>query len=136
MQVLKTYFKTEGFLNGIDDVSYPNGAFDGSFTLPYMRNYFRSGRTIANYAETIPPGDFSRLRVMQVLNSTTTGAVATAVTSAIDNKHLLILVFHKLVASPAVSSEYSITNFGTIIDNINSQGLAVKTLNAVLDPYC
>lgn len=133
---LKDYFKKEGFLNGIDDVSYPNGAFDSSFTLPYMRRFFRSGRTIANYAETIPPGDFHRLRVMQVLNTTTTGAVATAVTSAINNKHLLILVFHKLVASASVSTEYSIANFGTVIDNINSQGIAVKTLNDVLNPYC
>lgn len=136
IQELRNFFKKEGLLSGIDDVSYPNGAFDQALVLPYMRRFFRSGRTIANYAETIPPGDFHRLRVMQVLNTTTTAAVATAVTNAIDNKHLLILVFHKLVSSPSVSSEYSITNFGTIVDDINSQGIAVKTLNNVLNEFC
>ena len=50
------------------------------------------------------------------------------------NNYWLILLFHKIVASPTVSTEYSITNFGTVVDDIATDGIAVKTISqAIID---
>ena len=63
----------------------------------------------------------------------TTTAIATRVTQAINNKEWLILVFHKIVTSPSVETEYSIADFGTIIDNIATQGIAVLPIRQVIE---
>jgi len=129
---IKNYLLKNGFSKGVDDFAYPFGKYDETTVLPLVRKYFRSARTIVSYAETIPPADYYKLRVMLVLNTTTTAAIATAVDRARLNKEWLILVFHKIVAVPTVETEYSIANFGTVIDDINTDGIIVKTVSDVL----
>jgi len=130
---VKNYLLDNGLIRGAGEFAYPNGAYDETIVLPTVKRYFRTARTIANYAETIAPADYHRLRVMQVLNTTSTSDVATAVDKASVDKEWLILLFHKLVVSPSVSSEYSIANFGTIIDDIQSDGIPVRTVSDIIN---
>lgn len=129
----KQWLIDNGFNRGPDHFAIPNGAFNKNL-MDLFRKYFRTARTIAGTAETFPPGDWYRLRVINVLNTTTTTAIANAVDSARTNNTWLILVFHKIVASPTISTEYSITNFGTVVDDIAADGIAVKTISqAIID---
>lgn len=128
----KQYLLDNGLHKGADHLSYPNGGWDETNVIPAVKKYFRTGRTIAQFAETIPTADNYRVRVLLVVNTTTTASIQTLVTQAINNKEWLILVFHKIVAAPTVSTEYSIANFGTVIDDINTQGISVKTMSDVI----
>lgn len=102
----------------------------------YVRRYFASCRTTYSLSrETFPPADYNKLRVLNVYEDTTTASIATAVTRAINNKEWLILLFHDLVSNPTASSttQYSITKFGTIVDDIATQGISVRTISDVVE---
>ena len=129
----KQWLIDNGFNRGADHFAIPNGAFNANLTALFRR-YFRTTRTIGVKAETFPPADWHRLRIFNVVDTTTTTAIANAVDDARTNKYWLILLFHKIVASPSASTEYSIINFGTVIDDISSDGIAVKTISqAIID---
>lgn len=129
----KQWLIDNGFTRGTDHFAIPNGAFDQSL-LELFQRYFRTARTIAGTAETFPPADWRRLRVFNVLNTTTTTAIANAVDAARTNNYWLILVFHKIVTTPSASTEYSISNFATVVDDIAADGIAVKTISqAIID---
>lgn len=129
----KEWLMDNGFTRGVDHFAIPNGAFNQNL-LDLFQRHFRTARSIAGTAETFPPADWHRLRIFNVLNTTTTSAIANAVDDARTNNTWLILVFHRIVASPTVSTEYSITNFGTVVDDIATDGIAVKTISqAIID---
>ncbi|KKR15230.1 MAG: hypothetical protein UT43_C0005G0026, partial [Parcubacteria group bacterium GW2011_GWC1_39_29] len=129
---IKNYLIKNGF-KGADHFAYPNGAFDETTVLPLVRKYFKSARTIAEYPETYPPADYHKLRVASILDTDTPASIATLVDNARINKEWLILVFHKIVTTPTVETEYSIADFGTIIDDIASDGITVKTVSEVIN---
>ena len=129
----KQWLIDNGFNRGADHFAIPNGAFNQSL-LDLFRKYFRTARGIAGTAETFPPADWHRLRIFNVLNTTTGTPIANAVDDARTNNTWLILLFHKIVTTPTVSTEYSITNFGTVVDDIATDGIAVKTISqAIID---
>lgn len=131
LSAMKSWLISNGFQRGINHFAYPLGRWNDS-VVAELRKYFTSARTIVNFSETLPPADYYRLRVLYVLDTTTTAAIATAVTDAIDNGEWLILVFHKIVTTTANEIEYSISNFGTVIDNIATQGIKVRTVSDVI----
>jgi len=128
----KQWLIANGFNRGSDHFAIPNGALNENLMVLFRR-YFRTARTIGVKAETFPPADWHRLRIFNVLNTTTTTAIANAVDAARTNNYWLILVFHKIVASPSVSTEYSIANFGTVVDDIATDGIAVKTISRAIN---
>lgn len=119
--------------NGFDEtphLSYPNGAFDGEL-LRLVGERFRSARTIVEFAETIPPGDPHRLRIFNVLNTTTMDAISSVLSRAQTNRELLVLVFHRI--ADGIDAETVITpdHFREIVDIIASSGLPVVSLDDV-----
>lgn len=123
---------TQRGLTGKVGVAYVGGQFDAT-VLKVARRHFQYARTThGENMETWPPADPHRLRVFPVLNTTSAAAVAAAVTQAIDNNQWLILMFHKLVASSAVSTEVDIADFETMVDDVASQGAAVRTVGDVI----
>jgi peptidoglycan/xylan/chitin deacetylase (PgdA/CDA1 family) len=129
----KQWLIDNGFNRGSDHFAIPNGAFNENLTALFRR-YFRTTRTIGVKAETFPPADWHRLRIFNVLNTTTTAAIANAVDDARTNKYWLILLFHKIAAAPSTSTEYSIADFKTVVDDIAADGIAVKTISqAIID---
>lgn len=128
---VKKWLLSNGFIKGSSHFAYPNGGFSADI-IDIAKKYFTTGRTIVSFAETLPPSNYMALKVLLVIDSTTTASIATAVDQARTNKEWLIIVFHKIVTSPGATTEYSIANFSTVIDDIATDGIAVKTITDVM----
>jgi peptidoglycan/xylan/chitin deacetylase (PgdA/CDA1 family) len=131
---VKKWLGQNGFRKGINEFAYPNGDYNTE-VLEAAQRHFRSARTILERKESLNVPDYHRIKVLLVVNTTTTAAIAAAVTAAITNKDWLILVFHKIVTTPTVSTEYSTANFTTVIGDIATQGILVKPVSEVLNNY-
>ncbi|MDO8578592.1 MAG: polysaccharide deacetylase family protein, partial [Dehalococcoidales bacterium] len=131
---IQNYLLTNN-LTGGQHFSYPGGYYDTNIMLPLMQKYFATGREAATGEhEAFPPANYHALKVITLTDqSNNPAAIATQVAEAINNKDWLILVFHNLVTSNVQSStDYLVQDFNAIIDNIHSQGIAVKTISQVL----
>jgi len=130
---LKAWMTGEGF-RAADQLAYPGGEFNEAVTQA-MTAYYASGRTTSGKGltlETVPPADPYRLRAFNVIDTDTTGTIQALVDKAYTNKQWLILVFHKILTTSATSIEYSIANFGTVVDYLNTKGIPVRTVGEVL----
>lgn len=129
---LQSFLLQNGFSSGVDHLAYPGGDFN-TRVLAIVRQYFASARTIQGRTlETYPPGDPFRLRTFNVLADTTPETVSAAVTKAIAGGYWLILTFHSIIASPANSNEYAISDFTAIIDDLSEQGATVRVVGDVV----
>jgi hypothetical protein len=133
---IKKWLIENGFNKGVNDFAFPLGHWD-STNLPIVQKYFRSARTIVSFGETISPGDMHRLRIRLITNTTSTATIQGWIDAAILAKSWLILCYHKLVESPTVDTEHSITYFATEMAYINSSGIKVLPVSEVLNsiPY-
>lgn len=130
---IRTWLQSNGF-NSSDHLALPRG-YHNATTAPLTRKYFLSTRTTwhPTLSETFPPADPNKLRIFYVLNSTSTASVQTAIDRAFTNKEWLILLFHDITSGSASgSTQYTTTNFGTIVDYVNSKGIAVRTVGDVI----
>jgi peptidoglycan/xylan/chitin deacetylase (PgdA/CDA1 family) len=127
LAVLRKWYSDNGFAVGAQNVAYPGGGFDAN-SLDVIRKTFTTGRTIGDNVnhETWPPGDRLLLRDIEVVNTTTTAALSTAITAAAANKTWLIINFHNIVTTPGVATEYSTANFTTFIAALAASGIAVS----------
>jgi len=130
---LRKWYIDNGFAAGSQHVAYPGGGFDAN-SLAQVAKVFATGRTIGDNVnhETWPPGNQYLLRCLEVVNTTTTATIATAVAEAVANKSWLIINFHNIVAAPTVATEYSTANFTTVMGNISASGIAVRPLGEVI----
>ncbi len=132
---VKNYLASNGFAKGMDHLAYPQGDYNQT-VLPIVKKYFLSGRqSSTGLHETLPITDRYRIKVFPVKNTTTPAEVATQVTAAINNKDWLVLVFHKVLATTSASEDCTIADFGTIIDDIATQGIPVKTVSEVVNHW-
>jgi peptidoglycan/xylan/chitin deacetylase (PgdA/CDA1 family) len=129
---VKKWLGENGFHKGLSEFAYPNGAYNDD-VIAAVKRHFRSGRSIIEKAEVPMPADLMRLKVLQCYNTVAPATIAAAVTAALTNKDWLILVFHKIVTTATVSTEYSTANFTTVIGDIATQGIAVKPVSEVLN---
>lgn len=132
---VKKFLVENGFSKGANEFCYPGGQFNEG-VISVVKQYFRSGRTIAQSnmtKESIPPKEYYKLKIYNVLNTTTPATVATLVDQARTGKQWLILVFHQIKETASISTEYSIANFGAIIDDIADDGVRVMTVSEVLN---
>lgn len=117
--------------------AYPHGAFrdpaaitDG---LDVADDYFSGCRTIfERHREAFPASHNHKLRTLYVTNTDTVASIEDAIDAAVANKEWVILVFHKLVTSPTVSTEYGIAEFASIAAYVSASGIAVKTVGDVM----
>lgn len=132
LRSLRNWLRDRGFTRGAEHLAYPGGQFNRD-VINAVRKYFASARsTIAFEAESYPVADPYRLRVAQVLNTTTPADVQTWATAANTNKEWLILVVHKIVTGSAASGEYLDTDFDTLLSNVNGVGIPVRPVGDVL----
>jgi peptidoglycan/xylan/chitin deacetylase (PgdA/CDA1 family) len=123
---------------GYDHCAYPGGEFTGGLganVLALARTYFSTCRTIyQGERETYLPADSAKLRVLYVTNGVTLARALAAVDTARANREWIILVFHSLVAAPAVTTQWSTADFASLVDHIASTGMPVKTVGELLGP--
>lgn len=128
---MREWLLANGFAGG-DHLAWPLGAYDPT-VLREARRYWASARSIHDRThETVPPADPLRLRCRTVTNADSTATIQGLIDKAYADRGWLILCFHKIVASPAQSTEYSIANFGTIVDYVATKGIPVRTVDQVL----
>lgn len=120
--------------DGYDHCAYPGGEITRGATdvLALVGRYFATCRTIfQGERESYPPSDARKLRVFYVTNQTTLASAQTAVTQARAHREWIIIVFHKLVTTPMVSTEWGIADFAELVEHIAASGLPVVPVGRV-----
>jgi hypothetical protein len=130
----KGYLQNNGFKSS-SLFAYPQGLFSAG-TIVNTRTLFIAGRSISYFGglpdETIMPADLSRLRSLPCGNATTVVSIEQAIDRAFANAEWLILVFHDIVTTANTGLQFSIANFQTIIDYINTKGIPLRLISEVL----
>lgn len=147
LRASKAWIVANGF-HGSDGYAYPLGQFgkttDNQATQNYVEKYFNVVRTTQNRTqETFPPANPVRLRAISSITTFAGGTTPTTLTQAggtIErakaNSAWLVLIFHKIVSGvAAATTECNISDFNSIIDKINTQGMAVETIGSALRYY-
>lgn len=133
-------FMVDNDFRGRDLLAYPGARWNAEVKQVTGR-YFAYGRHLSAInnvqAETIPPSD--RL-VAQAVSDTSSHASGLSVANTkayIDRvkaqKGWGVLTFHQLVTgTPANAIQCSVTDYNSVIDYLNSTGVAVRTVSEVL----
>lgn len=142
----KAWLRRNGF-NG-EGIAYPKGQYglttDGVSTESLVRKYYKWARADTGGTNkpsgTYPTGDFYRVAALSSISgfaggfspATLTGTGVGSLTAIKNNHGVKIMVFHKVVASPAGTDEISTTDFQSIIDKITSLGMSVITFGELM----
>ena len=115
--------------------AYPRGLFD-SHLIDTMKPLVSASRT-THYrtVETLPVADPYRLRCIQpqaITPNTEPGTLEWYVDQVSEFGGWLIVMFHDLVATPVLPTEFSVKQFRTFVDYLQVKGAAVKTLGSIL----
>ncbi len=130
LQFVRQWLADRGY-KGADLYAYPNGGYNDAVSDQLLK-YFSGGRALAagsNPGSAVNPRHIS---CRTVVNTDTTSTLQGEIDAAVTNKKWLILTFHKIVTTPSVDTEYSIANFGTVIDYLNTQSVSVLPMQEVL----
>lgn len=123
-------------LTGGSSFAWPLGAYGSNQTyMDIARRYFDVSRSTKGFSggrsHEVRHHALDRHRVKGwSINGLTdsTGDISTAVTQAKDRKEILVLVFHQLTTgSVSASTDWSVTNFNTVVDAVATAGVPVKT---------
>ena len=120
------YLKSNG-LSGYNHYAYPMGRYNSLVTSVADR-YFKTARTIHVQPETTIPAERRKLRVFDVINTTTNSQLLDALTRANRNGITLILVFHRIVSTTSEPEDVSIANFTTFMQTVASSGIPVTNI--------
>lgn len=127
---IRSWLNTNGFSG--DHVAYPGGEFNDT-VLDAAEKYFTAGVTVFPRPETLPPARRSKMRRGgYVTSATSTASLTAAIDAAYTNKEWLIFGFHDVVTTTVGSTDYSIANFGTVVDYLATKGIPVRTVGDVL----
>jgi peptidoglycan/xylan/chitin deacetylase (PgdA/CDA1 family) len=128
---MREYLLNNGFYNP-GAFAYPQGLWDLN-TEAALLPTVGSARTVNPlYVETWPPSNRMRLRTKPMADTTTLANITALIDQIKANKEWLILTFHDIVASGPTSTGTTITIFQGIIDYLNTQGVAVRTVADVM----
>lgn len=133
MALMKAWLLSNGFTRGADLFAHPKGQFNTT-TEQVIGGFFSSQRMTTHFLAQTLPFFKPRLGSMSVVATDSTASITAEIDKAYTNKTWLILTFHKIVASGASgTNEYDLANFNTVIDYLNTKGIAVRTVGQVLD---
>jgi hypothetical protein len=132
---LKKWLVENGF-NGADHEALQNGGFDETKVMPLIYKYFATCRTIAEQAETLPPADWRRIRMLNITETDTLQSVQDKIDQAVTHKEYLCMLFHDIVDTVTDSSTQTSTDkFNDIIDYLATSGLRVLPVDEVYSLY-
>jgi len=133
---IKQWLLKNGFRKGASHLAYPEGQFTLNLTLPLVKKYFQSARLSASgQHEAIPALNRYMLKPFPVQNTTTLQQVKDQIDLCKLQGTWLMLVFHRLVASPALSTEITPQMFKDIVDYVYQKGVKVRTVTEVMNIY-
>ncbi len=133
MQSICQRLSALGFADGARHLAYPEGRHDPRVVVRLARRHFATARLASAGPETLPPGDPHRLRVLNVVSSTTPEEIARAARQAREHHEWSILMFHWLVEAPERDTEYAIDAFRRALVLLEQEGAVVRTVGEVWD---
>lgn len=117
-----------GYTRAADHVCYPVGGYNADVLLAMAQVGAKTGRTTkSNYQYTAD--HLYELTIKEISNNTTLEAAKSVVNSAISRQATVVLMLHKLVENPAVSTEWSISNFRGLVDFLVARKIKVVTID-------
>jgi peptidoglycan/xylan/chitin deacetylase (PgdA/CDA1 family) len=128
LQGCKLWLRTHGLGPG-DHFAYPGGSPTdwSTATEDIVRQYFRTARLNNNWPrQKLPPVMPYRLGSTGITSGVTIGTLQTEVDRCVAEKDWLILNMHDIPA------DISVANFNTLINYLNSSGVAVRTVGDVI----
>jgi Polysaccharide deacetylase len=108
------WLKKQGFFRAADVVVYPQGGYNND-VIDIVKNK-RAARSIVEGIEPGIPCDKYKIKIRNVLNTVTPATANGWIDEIINTGGTLVLLWHKLVPTASVSTEYSIADFQTIVD--------------------
>lgn len=128
---IQSFLTEQGFGDGARHLAYPLGKQEPRTVLPAVRRHFATARVAGAGPETLPPGDPYRLRVLNVVRSTTPEEIRAAVRRAVLYHEWLILMFHYLVEDPQWPTHYATRDFARTVEIVKEEGIDVRTVSQV-----
>jgi hypothetical protein len=110
-----------------ESFAYPGGASNAAVRA-ITGKYFQYGRSTFGNFEAVPPSRPLAMRSISVLNTTTLAAVKSRVDESKSRGQWLVLTFHNIVTASPTTYEWTAADFEALIDYINGQGLAVRSM--------
>jgi len=125
------FFKENRMSTAMRHLAYPLGKQNRTYVLPLVRQYFNSARLADAGMETLPPGDWSLLRTVNIMQSTSVDEIRKLVLAAKTNHQWLILMFHNIKENPQHNFEYSFSKFREIVKMIAKENIRVLPVHQV-----
>jgi len=121
-----------GFVLGSRFIVFPGNAWNDT-VIRYVKKYYAMAGRRMDYQENLPPSNEYLVYARGVMNTTAVSTVQGWIDNAKTYNSWLILSFHEIV-SPA-NSTYKTTpsDFQSILNYINSQGITVATFSEIFD---
>lgn len=129
----QTYLTTNNIDRAKDHIAYPGGAFNDTVLKAVSDTNLKSGRTILQYMNYNPLPNNHLLNSYIPTNATSLNTMKGYIDKAVKNGGTVILCFHKLVTSPSVVTEWSISNFQALINYIIAKQVDVVTIDEWYD---
>lgn len=127
---MKSWLKVNGF-RGYEHLAYPQGIYNAT-VLDRTKAWYTSGRALNGFAnDTWPPNDVYRMRTCALNSGITLAAAKVRVDKAKAGKGWLIFLVHRL-DTVADSLTWVTSDFQSLVDYVNAQGLDVKTVGQTL----
>lgn len=127
----KQWLIKNGFYRGSQHLATPGGQFTPAI-LDEIKQYFSTHRTVMESHEYYPPADPYRLRIRNVVNTTTVATVQSWIDSAAQNKEWLILTFHYFMSPADTGTKVLPADFQAMMDYLATADVDVLTMSEMV----
>lgn len=110
----------------------PYGDYDAS-TITEIKKFYRSHRTVDEGFNSKDNFDIYRIRVQNMLSTTTASQVQSWIQQAQATNTWLVLVYHKVSSSGVGEFDTYTADFANQLQVMANSGITIKTYNAALD---
>ena len=128
---VQLYLRQHGFGDGAAHFAFPMGKVNAHPVLSTGRKHFATARLAGAGPETLPPADPFKLRVFNVMNTTTPEQIGAAAAAAQRNGDWLILMFHRFVPEPTLAVDYAPAQLELALQQIRASGIQVQNIGEV-----
>lgn len=130
------FLAARGFGFSAPHMAFPLGKFNTDTVLPQVTQRFMTSRVAGGGAETFPPADWQRLRVVNITPAMTAEELEKRIEKAKLHNEWLILMFHHLVDGPSSQDLfYDINEFKKMMKVIQKSKVTTLPVHEVWESY-
>lgn len=120
---------SNGFTRGAYHGAYPGGAYDGTVISAMQDAKMLTMRSLVSVTQPTPVDDYHVIRGRMLSFNDTLATAKGAIDTAITQGGTSILVFHQIVETATLATQWSIANFRALIDYIIERGIECVTID-------